>query len=485
MTSIHVEQSERLLRLLREAVQHSEVQVDRAPREFESQLEMVGPQIAGTIVILMQQDMVEHDQLHHQQRLHGQANPASPYHWDLSQPLLPPRLQGKAPTLLPAISQLRSTHEGFIVSKRVPVFTLSDGGRAIRFEPSSAKIHSTRNPVSFAEQMMRFSSSGVNKYNKQWDERCTEHHWYAPFRCVRTGCHNNGQHRGLGGDHLQLCTTHAEAQTEELTRICVSAGVADCYHILCVRQQTSTEPFHINLYYHLYPQLDHWVALLDAILPINVTGYPQDGPVSPLQAHLLLQLRPLRQLLLALKATIAAYRMHLNPHPFIIAAVVALIVGALRSASVRRAARIGVSKVITGALGLVTGIFLNVGLGVLWTLDMLFTDDWIFAQILKTGGQMAFVLGSGAAVFSFVSVAGTAILATSGAAASIVAAATAVVGSPVIILGGAVTATVGVISWKVGNWMLDERAARGVPHALCAQMHINITLQQAWLWQWF
>jgi hypothetical protein len=160
-----------------------------------------------------------------------------------------------------------------------------------------------------------------------------------------------------------------------------------------------------------------------------------------------------------MKSAIFLYRMHLNPFPdgLIIAALIALIVHGLQSEVTEGAMIRGYVRIIRTICGVYASIFAYLGIGVLYTLDLIFTDDAYIAILLKTFGVGLVAAGVAAVV---------------------------IITTPVAIFGGIAAATVGSAMFFIGDRMGKERNNRGTPHPHLIQVHLDLRIARERLWQW-
>jgi hypothetical protein len=169
-----------------------------------------------------------------------------------------------------------------------------------------------------------------------------------------------------------------------------------------------------------------------------------------------------------MKSAIFVYRMHLNQATTIIASIIALIVAALQTPEVIQAVVRGFIRIIRTVCGSIATIFAYVGIGILYTLDLIFSDDAYIAIILETAGLGLLAIGG-------------VIIATATAAGLLMA---PVVLPIAIFIGGIGVAMVGSTSFFIGRRMQEERDAHGQPHAQLIQVHLDLRRARERLWQW-
>ena len=94
-----------------------------------------------------------------------------------------------------------------------------------------------------------------------------------------------------------------------------------------------------------------------------------------------------------LRCNVFIYPIHLNPHPVVYSAIIALIVRALESPEVSEANIQGFIRFIRVVCTSIASIFAFFGIGILYTLDLLVTDDAYVAIILKEIGGTQIATG--------------------------------------------------------------------------------------------
>ncbi|CAF0787770.1 unnamed protein product [Adineta steineri] len=266
---------------------------------------------------------------------------------------------------------------------------------------------------------------------------------------------------------IQLCENHEKELKNNLDSQWIPPQALEIYKKIKAQGEKDCKKNHYRIYYQLLPQLNEWIEQIDNIIPIDCSGIGSE--VSAIDSWLVLQLRPIRQLLMLMKSFIFIYRMYLNPHPDVIAALIALFIHVTESCAVRETICQEVARMIRSFCGIGSSIFIYFGIGVLYTLDMIITDDAYLAIILKGLGFTLVAIGGFLVTTAFapvIIVDGTATIAVGGAVAGIAA------------IG------VGLTSAVLGLVMGGNHVNHGAPNLPLIQVHLNLALARERLWQW-
>ncbi|CAF3272069.1 unnamed protein product, partial [Rotaria sp. Silwood2] len=135
---------------------------------------------------------------------------------------------------------------------------------------------------------------------------------YTADCCAYPNC-DNKQVMKSNMTHLQLCENHNNELDSKLRNIWIPSAAMKNYNAIKAQGESDSDASHNEVYYQLLPQLDKWIEQIDDIIPTYYTG--TDATASAVNAWLILQLRPMRQLLMLMKLAIFVYRMHLNQNP--------------------------------------------------------------------------------------------------------------------------------------------------------------------------
>jgi hypothetical protein len=223
-------------------------------------------------------------------------------------------------------------------------------------------------------------------------------------------------------DHLNLCDEHSSELNTLLKNYQESYGIV-------IPQNMSTDDVHNMVYYNSLPNIDQ---LLQHLLPST-------------DRHT----KYVAQVLLALKACIYLYRMHLNAMPYFIQTIVGLFLNALRQCETE------MKQLVSALLKLVLVPFAICGIFLIWTADLLFSDDLHLSIILLAAG-------GGLAWWGYVTYA-----------------------AAVVVLAGPIAAVAGGIALiGIGAAMFIKRLYRRAPHEYAVRAHINLNNVDGYLRQW-
>jgi hypothetical protein len=360
---------------------------------------------------------------------------------------LPRRLKGQLKQIDANTRRIQTSHEAKIAQGNIICYRATEDGKLVAFEPRSTSIvHKALGVLSIAHQLYYFNfpelkQPVISKYNIEY--------------CAHPTC---GMQIQRQENHLQLCEQHDEELMWNIEHRWLPAAAKDIYNVIKKKVgESDSKEIHHRIYYQLLSQLNVWITQIDHIIPTDCTG--TGVQTSSVDAWLVLQLRPMRQLLMLMKSAIFLYRMYLNPGPVagIIGAIVALFVNALHSDEVGQTVGNGFVQMIRSVCGTFAAMFAYVGIGILFTLDLIFTDDAYIAIILKVVGGALAITGV------------------------IVA---AIVATPVAIIGGIWLGATGLASFLIGKRMERDRDRRGKPHTHLIQVHLDLRLARERLWQW-
>lgn len=358
--------------------------------------------------------------------------------------ILPPRLKGEAKSINETTRRNRAIHEKEITQGKIACYKATDDGKLVVFEPrSNSKNLQDILTRSFARQIYSFTFPKLEQQNFST---------YNVKFCAHPKCSNK---LGKEEDHLQLCQIHHEKLMYDIEHRWLQERYEKIYSEIKYAGEQNSEKLHNRIYFQLLPQLNVWIKQIDCIIPIDCTGIGTQVPSG--ESWLVLQLRPVRQLLILMKSAIFLYRMHLNSNIGIIAALIALIIQGLQSDAVQQAVIHGYVRIIRTICSNISAIFAYMGIGILYTLDLIFTDHAYIAIILQTFGAGLAVAGTAAAV---------------------------IVATPVAVIGGIAAGTVGLAMFLIGRRMEKERDNRGAPHPHLIQVHLDLQLARERLWQW-
>ena len=330
------------------------------------------------------------------------GTPSSDYSIDLraTSHILPRRLEGKLNQIDEITKTNRTRHEAEIGRGNIICYRATLDGKLVAFKSSSSSPANEYSEIlSFVLQLLHFNFPKLPiKVTSTYD--------------ITYCAHPNCDKRVKGEeDHLQLCHVHGKQLLENIDRRWLSAESKHIYNDIKNAGERDSAGIHRRIYYQLLQQLDLWIRQIDHIIPSDYTGVE----TSSIDTWLILQLRPVRLLLTLMKSAIFVYRMHLNQAITIIASIIALITVALRAPEVIQAMANGFVRVIRTVCGVIATIFAYVGIGILYTLDLIFSDDAYIAIILQTAGLGlvtigGVMIGTGVASIAFMGAATTSLV---------------------------------------------------------------------------
>ncbi|CAF0744185.1 unnamed protein product [Adineta steineri] len=397
--------------------------------------------------------------------------PSSDYMIDLRAGInvLPRRFESQRKPIDAEAKLLQIQHEKKIEQNEIKCYKMNEKGEQFQF-----KFESSRPSLLFSSRKTSHESSKFiqefRKFtfpDKVLNNQITIYEPKHSFKyCAYPNCSStNGIKDNI--THLQLCENHEKELKNNLDSQWIPPQALEIYNIIKAQGEKDCEENHHRIYYQLLPQLNKWIEEIDNMIPTDCSG--TGSHVSATDAWLVLQLRPIRQLIMLMKSFIFIYRMYLNPHPDVIAALIALFIHVTESCAVRETICQEVTKMIRSFCGIVSSIFNYFGIGILYTLDMIITDDAYLAIILKGLGLTLMVIGwslISAAFAPIIIVGGSATIAVGGAVAGIAA------------IGA------GLTSVTIGRRMGEERENRSAPDPRLIQVHLNLALARERLWQW-
>ena len=196
----------------------------------------------------------------------------------------------------------------------------------------------------------------------------------------------------------------------------------------------SRDEVHTMVYQSVLPSIDH---LLQQLL----------SPSTNKHRHYV------SRVVLALKACIYLYRMHLNPAGTFIQTIIGLFLNALRQSEST------MKRMVSKILELILIPFAICGIAVLWVADQLLSDElYLGITFMAAGGGLVV----GGAVTGSVLHSATA----------------AAIAGPIAAAAG------GVALLGIGLVMIIKRMKRHTPHEYAVKAHVNLNAAEDYLTQW-
>lgn len=370
--------------------------------------------------------------------------------------VLPQRIGGVPTTIDEITKAARDHHEKEMEECKIQCYKISENGDLLPFERKQRSgqnvpllRQSRSEPVTFVRQLQMsmlpidMQDSFEERGNSSYQIKC----------CAHPGCSNkNGIRTDI--DHLQLCVEHDSEFKSKLYEW-IPPTAKENYEIIKSQAEKDPTGTHNRVYYQFLPQVDRWIKQIDDFIPANINGTEPD--TRAVDAWLILQLRPVRQLLMLMKAAIFIYRMHLNQTSEILAAIIGLCITIIGATEVQHAAVNEVVRAMRVAMRGISGIFIHFSIGVLYTLELINSDDAYLAIVLQGLGITAAAIGC--------------TMIASAAASSMIIPGIAVVGA-------------GITCFNMGRNMRQQRIARGEPHFCLVTTHLDLRRARERLWQW-
>ncbi|CAF1533122.1 unnamed protein product [Adineta ricciae] len=376
--------------------------------------------------------------------------PSSDYMIDLRAgiKILPRRFESQQKSIDVETRHFRTKHEKEIMQGQVKCVKINEEGKQFKYEPSRSEM--PHDSTIFIGELHKFSFPDKVPPEKSAEDPLT----YPTNACAYPNCGNT---EGIENciTHLQLCERHEKELEHNIQYKWMPPKALKNYKKIETQRVENCEEYHYRIYYQLLPQLNKWIEQIDSIILTDCSGVGSE--VSAIDAWLVLQLRPMRQLLMLMKSFIFIYRMYLNSDAIVIEAITALFVHVLESATVKEAIVQETVRMIRLFCGIVSCIFIYFGIGILYTLDIIISDDAYLATILGGFGLTLIAIG----VFLLAAAAGP----------------RSIVGG-IAVLGTSFTST--LLSFRMGR----ERERRDAVHPHLIQIHLDLTRAQERMWQW-